>query len=150
MKTTLLMTLVCALAIIPASANPNATLASQLTTEARELASQAGTLAKQLKQKNADISPAREQVGEFTRRAGEINRLVGEIESSGLALAGRRAQEFDRLKSLASLLNLFVGNKQQLIESGDAARQRELLRSHIVGIATRADLIDRTVRKLGI
>lgn len=150
MKTTLLMTLVCALAIIPASANPNAPLASQLTTEARELAVKAETLAKQLKQKNANISSAQDQVGEFTRSAGEINRLVGEIESSGVALDGRRAQEFERLKSLASLLNLFVGNKQQLIESGDAARQRELLRAHVVGIATRADLIDKSVRKLGI
>ena len=150
MKTTLLMTLVCALAILPASANSNAPLASQLTTEARELAVKAETLAKQLKQKNANISSAQDQVGEFTRRAGEINRLVGEIESSGVALDGRRAQEFERLKSLASLLNLFVGNKQQLIESGDAARQRELLRAHVVGIATRADLIDKSVRKLGI
>lgn len=150
MKTTLLMTLVCALAIIPASANSNAPLVAQLTTEARELTVKAETLAKQLKQKNADISSARDQVGEFTRRVSEINRLVTEIESSGLTLDGRRAQEFERLKSLASMLNLFVDNKQQLLESGDAGRQRELLRSHIVGIATRADLINKTVRKLGI
>ena len=150
MKTTLLMILVCALAILPASANSNAPLSAQITSEARELAVKADNLAKQLKQRNADVTAAQTQLEDFTRHAGEINRLVSEMESSGLSLAGRRAQEFERLKALASTLNLFVNNKKELLESGDAASRRDMLRAHTVGIATRAELIDKTVRKLGM
>jgi septal ring factor EnvC (AmiA/AmiB activator) len=150
MKSTLLMTLVCALAIIPASASSNAPMASQITTEARELAVKAESLAKQLKQKNADVSSAQAQIEEFTRHASEISRLVAAIEAGGQTLDSRRAQEFERLKSLASVLSVFVGNKQQLLDGGDAGSQRELLRAHIVGIAVRADLIDKSVRKLGL
>jgi septal ring factor EnvC (AmiA/AmiB activator) len=148
MKTTLLTILVCALAVIPASANWNTQTAQQLSSEARELRTMANDVAAQLKSKQADIAAVEARLEQFTQRAGEINRLVDEMAQSGLTLDARQQREFDRLKMLASLLNVFVDNKKQLIESGNAASQRELLRAHAVGVAARADLIEKTVRKI--
>jgi chromosome segregation ATPase len=150
MKTTLLMTLVCALAVVPAGANSNATVSQQLSTEARELKTLANDVAAQLKNKRADIAVAQSRLPEFTQKANEISRLIGEIEGSGLTLDSRRQQELDRLKKLSLTLNLFVENKKQMLDSGGATAQRNLLRSHAVGVATRADLIGKSVRKLGL
>lgn len=150
MKTTLSMILVCALAVLPASANASNPSAQQLTTEARQLKAVANEVANQLKAKRADLSVAESRMELFAQRANEISRLIGEIENSGLALDARRQQELDRLKKLSVTLNLFVENKKQLIEGGNAAAHREQLRSHAVGVATRADLIEKSVRKLGI
>lgn len=150
MKTTLSMILVCALALIPASANSNAPLAGQLTSEARELRVIADDLAKQLKNRRADVSIAESRLDEFVRKSSEISRLVAELDQSGLTLDARQQREFDRLRNLASLLDLFIGNKKDLLERGNAAQQRELLRAHSVGVATRAEMIEKTVRKLGI
>lgn len=150
MKTTLLMTLVCALALLPAGANANNASAQQLTSEARQLKAVANEVANQLKAKRADLSVAESRIELFTQRANEITRLIGEIENSGLTLDVRRQQELDRLKKLSLTLNLFVENKKQLLEAGNAAANRNQLRSHAVGVATRADLIEKSVRKLGI
>lgn len=148
MKTTLSMILVCALAVIPAAANSNAPVSEQIQSEARELRVMANDVANTLKQKRADVGAVEAKLDQFVQRASEINRLIGEMESSGLTLDGRRQQEFDRLKTLALTLNIFVDNKKDLIAGGVDASQREQLRSHAVGVATRADLIEKTVRKI--
>ncbi len=150
MKTTLSMMLVCALALIPGSANANTALAGQLSSEARELRVMADDLAKQLKNRRADVSIVESRLDEFVRKSGEISRLVAELDQSGLMLDARRQREFDRLKALASTLDLFIVNKKGLVEGGQAAQQREMLRAHTVGVATRAEMIEKTVRKLGI
>lgn len=150
MKTTLLMTLVCALAVIPVSANSNAPVPQQLSAQARELKAVANDIAAQLKNKRADLSVAESRLEQFTQRASEISRLVAELEQGGLTLDARRQQEFARLKNLAATLNLFVENKKQLMESGNAEAQRTAIRAQAVGVATRADLIEKTVRKLGL
>lgn len=150
MKTTLSMILVCALAVIPGSANANTTLAGQLTSEARELRAMADDLAKQLKNRRADVSIVGSRLDEFVRKSGEIRRLVAELDQSGLTLNASRQREFDRLKNLAATLDLFVTNKKELAEGGQAAQNREMLRAHTVGVATRAEMIEKTVRKLGI
>lgn len=150
MKTTLLMTLVCALAVIPAVANAADPTAQQLATEARQLKAVANEVATQLKAKRADVTVAESRMDQFSSRANEITRLINEIEKSGLSLDARRQQELDRLKNLSVTLNLFVENKKQILEGGNAAALREQLRAHAVGVATRADLIEKSVRKLGI
>jgi ABC-type transporter Mla subunit MlaD len=150
MKTTLSMILVCALAVIPGIANANTTLAGQLTSEARELRAMADDLAKQLKNRRADVSIVGSRLDEFVRKSGEIRRLVAELDQSGLTLDASRQREFDRLKNLAATLDLFVTNKKELAEGGQAAQNREMLRAHTVGVATRAEMIEKTVRKLGI
>lgn len=150
MKTTLLMTLVCALAVVPAVANAADPTAQQLATEARQLKAVANEVATQLKAKRADVTVAESRMDQFSSRANEITRLINEIEKSGLSLDARRQQELDRLKNLSVTLNLFVENKKQILESGNAAALREQLRAHAVGVATRADLIEKSVRKLGI
>jgi septal ring factor EnvC (AmiA/AmiB activator) len=148
MKTTLSMMLVCLLAAMPGSANINAPLAEQLTNEARELRVIANDVAKQLKPRNADVTVVESKMEQFAQRAGEISRLVAEIEQSGPSLDERRTREFDRLKVLATTLNVFVDNKKTLMESGNAAQQREMIRAHSVGVAARADMIEKSVRKL--
>jgi ABC-type transporter Mla subunit MlaD len=150
MKTTLSMILVCALAVIPGIANANTTLAGQLTSEARELRAMADDLAKQLKNRRADVSIVGSRLDEFVRKSGEIRRLVAELDQSGLTLDASRQREFDRLKNLAATLDLFVTNKKELAEGGQAAQNREMLRAHTVGVATRAEMIEKTVRKLGM
>lgn len=150
MKTTLSMILVCALAVIPGIANANTTLAGQLTSEARELRAMADDLAKQLKNRRADVSIVGSRLDEFVRKSGEIRRLVAELDQSGLTLDASRQREFDRLKNLAATLDLFVTNKKELAEGGQAAQNRGMLRAHTVGVATRAEMIEKTVRKLGI
>lgn len=150
MKTTLLMTLVCALAVVPAVANAADPTAQQLATEARQLKAVANEVATQLKAKRADVTVAESRMDQFSSRANEITRLINEIEKSGLSLDARRQQELDRLKNLSVTLNLFVENKKQILEGGNAAALREQLRAHAVGVATRADLIEKSVRKLGI
>lgn len=150
MKTTLLMILVCTLAVIPASANSNAPVSQQLVTEARELKLVADNLAAQLKSRGADVSAAESRLEQFTQRASEISRLVAELEQSGLTLDARRQREFDRLKNLAETLNLFVDNKKELLANGNPTAQRLDIRAQAVGVAIRADLIEKTVRKLGL
>jgi hypothetical protein len=148
MKTTLSMLLVCALAVIPAMANSNAPVSEQLKAEARELRVLANDVASTLKQKNADVGVVEAKLDQFVQHAGEINRLVAEMESSGLTLDARRQSEFERLKGLATTLNIFVDNKKELLAGGNAASQREQLRAHAVGVANRADLIEKTVTKI--
>lgn len=144
------MLMVCALALIPAFASSNAPVSQQLSTEARELRVAASEVAKVLKQKQADMAQVESRLDQFVQRASQINTLVAQAESNATSLDVRRQREIERLKGLATTLNLFVDNKKQLLESGNAASQKDMLRSHALGVAIRAEMIEKTARNLGI
>lgn len=150
MRIILLAIVVCALAVIPAAANSNALVSQQLSTEARELKTLASHVAGQLKDKDADPAVASSRMEQITQRATEITRLIGLIDTSGLTLGASRQRELERLKMLSVTLNVYVENKRRLLETGGPAAQRSRVRSHAVGVATRADMIEKTVRKLGL
>jgi hypothetical protein len=122
----------------------------ELLSESQLVKKMATDLASSLKRKNADLSTAKQTSDEIVQRSAQIRKLIGELEQQSTSMNSGQIAELNRLKELGVLLQVFVSNKSQVLESGATEAQRESLRANALGVATRAQLIEKSVTKLGM
>jgi homoserine dehydrogenase len=117
----------------------------QLSSEAAEARKSASEIATVARDKRADLSVVNERLADVEQRAARIKELVAQLENSpDLNLA---PAEMDRLKQLAELMNIFLENKKAVATDGLSAADRTALRNHALSVATRAEMIEKTVSK---
>ena len=51
---------------------------------------------------------------------------------------------------MAEILNVFVENKKQMLASVTSPKDRDSVRYQAIGVAQRAELIEKTIARLGL
>lgn len=124
--------------------------AAKLLSESRAARQTATQLAYQLKQKNADLSKVGDHIASVEENANKIQDLVKELETSGATLNQRQRATLDNTRQLAELMKVFLDNKKTLVADGASPEEREMLRAQAVGVAKRAEMIEKNVSKMGL
>lgn len=135
---------------VNAGASTPKNTAEKLLTESRAARQTATQLADQLKRKNADLSKVSEHVASVEQNAAKINGLLAELENSGASFNSRQRETLDHTKKLAELMNVFLDVKKSMVADGASAAEREMIRSQALGVAKRAELIEKNVSKMGL
>lgn len=141
---------VAGMAAEPASTNGTAakTYVQQIASEAAEARKSAQEIAAAAKDKKADLSQVSGRIADVEQRVARINELVNQLETSRGEWNSVQQADVDRLKELATLLQIFLNNKKDVASQGIGAADRTSLRNQALGVATRADLIQKTAAKL--
>lgn len=124
--------------------------AAKLLAESRAARQTATQMALQLKQKNADLSKVGDHIASVEENATKIQGLLKDLETSGATLNERQRATLDNTRQLAELMKVFLDNKKTLVSDGASPEEREMLRAHAVGVAKRAELIEKNVSKMGL
>lgn len=159
MKLAVTLFAVCGLLAFQAvAADPNPTpmttgvksQVQQLIDEARALEQKAAQIAQTLKNKKADPSSLSGQFADVASGVEKVQSLVAQLESQTSSMSAKQLNEFNRVKELASLMGVFLSNKQNLLETGDLVSKREELRANVLSVAIRAELIRKNASKLNV
>lgn len=124
--------------------------AEQLLTAATATRTAALDLMNQLKGKKADTSKVSEDVATIEKSAASIHTLLEQLESKKSELNSKQQAELPKAKQLADLLHLFLGQKKDLAADGVSAAERERIRSNAQMVARRAELLEKSVRRMGL
>jgi hypothetical protein len=144
--------LLCSVALLAADADSQANLkdmAQKLITESRTTREMATQIAEQLR-KTADTASVREQIPTLEQHAASIRQLISDLESQGTALTARQRQQLETARKVAEILNVFIENKKQMLASVTSPRDRDQVRYQALGVAQRAEMIEKTISKLGL
>ncbi len=144
--------MLCAAALLAADADEKANLkdmAQKLITESRATREMAMQIADQLR-KSSDTAPVRDQIPVLEQHASSIRQLIGELESKGTTLTSRQRQQLETARKVAEILNVFIENKKQMLASVSSPRDRDNVRFQAIGVAQRAEMIEKTISRLGL
>lgn len=144
--------LLCSAALLAADADSQASLkdmAQKLITESRTTREMAIQIAEQLR-KTADTASVRDQIPVLEQHAASIQRLIADLESQGTALAARQRQQLETARKVAEILNVFIENKKQMLSQVASPRDRDQIRYQALGVAQRAEMIEKAISKLGL
>lgn len=148
----LAMAMLCAAALLAADADSRAALketAQKLITESRTTREMAMQIAEQLR-KSADTGAVRDQIATLEQHAASIRQLISELESKGTALTAKQRQQLETARKVADILNVFIENKKQMLNSVTSPRDRDQVRYQAIGVAQRAEMIEKTISRLGL
>lgn len=148
----LLPALLCAAALLAADADEKAALkdmAQKLIAESRPTRQMAMQIADQLR-RSADTAPVREQIPVLEQHAASIQRLIGELESKGSTLTDKQRRDLETARKVAEILNVFIANKKQMLSAVSSPRDRDNVRFQAIGVAQRAEMIEKTISRLGL
>lgn len=148
----LLPALLCAAALLAADADEKAALkdmAQKLIAESRTTRQMAMQIADQLR-RSADTAPVREQIPVLEQHAASIQRLIGELESKGSTLTDKQRRDLETARKVAEILNVFIANKKQMLSAVSSPRDRDNVRFQAIGVAQRAEMIEKTISRLGL
>lgn len=137
------------MAVAPAFATDHRTASSHLdeiVTSAKKTQLEAREISNLLKVKTPDYDRVRTKMQLLTEHAADVNRLVAELEASNPSLSSSQQAEFNRLKEIAKLVDVFVTNKNNLLASSDL--NRKLLRAKADGIAKRAEMVQESAIRI--
>lgn len=144
--------ILCAAGLLAAQVNAPANLKEtkdKLLAESRTAREMALQIANQLR-KSADASGVRDQIATLEQHAAAIRQLVGELESSAATLTAKQRQQIETARKVAEILNVFIENKKAMLASVASPEDRENIRYQAIGVAQRAEMIEKTVAKLGL
>ncbi len=144
--------MICAAALLAADADEKANLkdmAQKLITESRATREMAMQTADQLR-KSSDTASVRDQIPVLEQHAASIRQLIGELESKGTTLTSRQRQQLETARKVAEILNVFIENKKQMLASVSSPRDRDNVRFQAIGVAQRAEMIEKTISRLGL
>lgn len=133
-----------------ASVPAGRTLGQQIASEASEAKTAAEQIAAAAKDKRAGLDGVLTRIADVEQRAAKIHELIGQLESRKDNLNAAQQAELDRLKQLSALLKVFVDNKKSAAVDAVEGRNRQALRNHALGVATRAGMIEKSAGKLGV
>ncbi|MEJ5369956.1 MAG: hypothetical protein WHT08_16705 [Bryobacteraceae bacterium] len=142
----------CAASLLAADADEKTSLrdmAQKLITESRATREMAMQIADQLR-KSADAGSVRDQIPALEQHAASIRQLIAELESKGTTLTARQRQQLETARKVAEILNVFIENKKQMLASVSSPRDRDNVRYQAIGVAQRAEMIEKTISKLGL
>jgi hypothetical protein len=145
-------TLLCAAGLLAAGTDSQASLkdtAQKLISESKATREMAMQIAEQLR-KTADTGAVRDQIPVLEQHAASIRQLIDELESKGTALTAKQRQQLETARKVAEILNVFIENKKQMLSSVTSPRDRDQVRYQAIGVAQRAEMIEKTVSKLGL
>ncbi|MGQ9917309.1 MAG: hypothetical protein ACUVS7_07820 [Bryobacteraceae bacterium] len=148
----LLPALLCAAALLAADADEKAALkdmAQKLIAESRTTRQMAMQIADQLR-RSADTAPVRDQIPVLEQHAASIRQLIGELESKGSTLTNKQRRDLETARKVAEILNLFIENKKQMLSAVSSPRDRDNVRFQAIGVAQRAEMIEKTISRLGL
>lgn len=144
--------MLCAAALLAADADSQASLkdmAQKLIAESRTAREMAMQIAEQLR-KSADTAAVRDQIPVLEQHAASIRQLIGDLESKGATLNAKQRQQLETARKVAEILNVFLENKKQMLNSVTSPRDRDQVRYQAIGVAQRAEMIEKTIAKLGL
>lgn len=105
-------------------------------------------MARLLKSKQWDNSQLQAKLEATGQDLDKIKALVAELEGASDSLSPSARKDWDLLRQKVQLLEIFHGAKKDLLSSGNAAKQRALLRAHAEGVAKRAAMLQQTAGRL--
>jgi|GEM_PF-2734395 len=146
------LALLCATTLLAADADSKAALkdtAQKLITESRTTREMAMQIAEQLR-KSADTGAIRDQIATLEQHAASIRQLIADLETKGTDLTAKQRQQLETARKVAEILNVFIENKKQMLASVTSPRDREQVRYQAIGVAQRAEMIEKTISKLGL
>lgn len=120
----------------------------EIVSHASKVRTTASEAAQHLKNRNADFAKVKDLVSTLDQDAEALKAKVAEFEAANTNLPERDLRELERLRSVATILNVFVDNKLEILKSDDLNRQRTLLRAKADGIVKRADMILQSASRL--
>lgn len=144
--------MLCAAALLGADTDSQASLkdmAQKLIAESRTTREMAMQIAEQLR-KTADTGAVRDQIPVLEQHAESIRQLIGDLEAKGTTLTARQRQQLETARKVAEILNVFIENKKQMLASVTSPRDRDNVRYQAIGVAQRAEMIEKTIAKLGL
>jgi hypothetical protein len=124
--------------------------AAKLLAESRTARQTALQMAEQLKRKNADLGGMQEHVATVEQSAVKIQGLLKELENSGANFNERQRAALDMSQKLAEVMNVFVENKKTMVAGAATREEISQFRGQALGVAKRAELIERHVAKMGL
>jgi len=130
------------------AATPSRPVLEQLREESRAAKKTATDLAISLKSKNADLSKAAEQISAVEKSHETIQELLSRLEPESAQWDARRKASLDQARKVAEVMSVFVDNKKNIAGSGLEAADRERLRLNAIGVAQRAELLEKTLSKI--
>jgi RecA/RadA recombinase len=146
------LALLCATTLLVADADSKAALkdtAQKLITESRTTREMAMQIAEQLR-KSADTGAIRDQIATLEQHAASIRQLIADLESKGSDLTAKQRQQLETARKVAEILNVFIENKKQMLASVTSPRDRDQVRYQAIGVAQRAEMIEKTISRLGL
>jgi DNA repair ATPase RecN len=120
----------------------------EIVSHASKVRTTASEAFQHLKNRNADYTKVKELVATLDRDAEALKAKVAEFEAANANLPERDLRELEKLRSVATIVNVFVDNKLEILKSNDLDRQRVLLRAKADGIVKRADMILQSASRL--
>jgi len=146
------LALLCATTLLVADADSKAALkdtAQKLITESRTTREMAMQIAEQLR-KSADTGAIRDQIATLEQHAASIRQLIADLESKGSDLTAKQRQQLETARKVAEILNVSIENKKQMLASVTSPRDRDQVRYQAIGVAQRAEMIEKTISRLGL
>lgn len=132
---------------VPASTN-NQPLSVQIAGEARAAGKLAADLTEALKRKNADLTNVSESVATIEKSIASIEGLIAQLDASRATMTAAQIAELDRMKQVSGIMQVVFKNKKELASSsGEAVRQQ--LRAHALMVKERAELIEKSAKRIG-
>lgn len=153
-KMTWTLTAALALAVPAMAVDPTSNDAStkpaieQLREESRAAKKTATDLAAMLKNKNADLSKAAEQVSAVDKSHETIKELMARLGAESAQWDERKKASFEQARQVADVMSVFVDNKKNIAQNGLEAADRERLRMNAIGVAQRAELLEKALSRL--
>ena len=135
---------------VNAGASTPRNTAERLLAESRAARQTATQMAEHLKKKNADLSEVNEHIASVEESATKIQTLLKELETSTSNLNDRQRAALDRSVKLAEVMNVFLNNKKTMLADGASAEEIATMRAQAIGVAKRAELIEKSVSKMGL
>lgn len=120
----------------------------EIVSQASKVRTTASEAVQHLKNRNADFAKVRELAATLDQDAEALKAKVAEFEAANANLPERDLRELEKLRSVATIMNVFVDNKLEILKSDDLSRQRNLLRAKADGIVKRADMILQSASRL--
>ena len=137
------------IAVAPAFANLNPDAAAQLdqiVAAAKTIQTDAQDVSALLRAKTPNFDRIGEKMQVMSQHSTELNRLIENLDSANLDMTATQRAEFNRMKELAQLVNIFVANKSDMLSA--QRRERGVLRAKADGIAKRANLLQQAAERI--
>jgi len=134
-------------ATVPSSTN-NQPLSVQIAGEARTAGKLAADLTEALSRKNADLTNVGESVATIEKSLTSIEGLIGQMDASRATMTAAQIVQLDRMKQVNDIMQVVFKNKKELASTtGEEARQQ--LRAHALMVKQRAELIEKSAKRIG-
>lgn len=146
MKTTL--SVLAALSLTAMSAMADSKVFRGIVGDAANIQRDAQAISQHLKAKNADHAAVKAKIEELGKDIATLRKDIAEFESTHPNLTPAQKKDWEAVKMKAEMLTIFYDRKAEMMNSGEMAKNRSMIRAHADGIAKRAELLQQTASRL--